>query len=103
MEQKLKDQKTTHPRLREYGGERDIQNFWNAVAPSKEPSTQRWYAPILIILIIGSVPWYRDAGQMGNIVAGFPTWIWTSIFCSIGVAILTAVGVLLFWSDDDPD
>lgn len=99
----MKDQQDSKRPPSEYRGERDMQSFWNAVAPLKEPSTQRWYAPVLIMLIVGSVPWYRDSGQMGSIVAGFPTWIWTSIFCSIGVAILTSFGILLFWSDDDPD
>ncbi len=75
--------------------------FWQVAILKKEPSKQKWFLPTLIILIIGSVPWYRVEGEMGNVLFGFPVWIWTSIICSLGVAILTAIGILRFWRDDD--
>ncbi len=75
--------------------------FWQAVKLKKEPLTQKWFLPVLIVLLAGSVPWYRSEGIIGSVVLGFPVWIWTSIICSVGVAILTAVGILFFWRDDD--
>ena len=87
--------------LPEYQGERDMDAFWSAAKLKKEPSKQKWFLPILILLILCSVPWYRSEGQMGSVFLGFPVWIWTSIIYSLGVAVLTAVGILGYWKDDD--
>ena len=84
----------------EYDGERDMDRFWEATRVSVEPIKQRWYIPLLIFFVVFSVPWYREAGQMGTIVAGFPLWIWTAIFCALVVAALTALAILRFWQDD---
>jgi|TARA_Y100000310_G_scaffold321956_2_gene380343 uncharacterized membrane protein len=89
--------------LPEYHGERDMDAFWRAVKLKKEPSKQKWLIPALIVLIVFSVPWYRSEGQMGNVLFGFPVWIWSSIVCSLGVAILTAIGILRYWKDDDAE
>ena len=85
---------------REYDGERDMARFWDAARVPVEPSKQRWYVPLTIILVVFSVPWYYEAGHMGKIVAGFPIWIWTALLCSLGVACLTALAILRFWKDD---
>lgn len=85
----------------EYDGERDMEAFWAAAAPKSEPLRQRWYAPLLILLILLSVPWYRQAGTIGTFIAGLPVWVWTSLVCSVGVAIVTALAILRFWKDGD--
>ncbi len=97
----MNDQEDARLSLPEYKGERDMQAFWQAVKLKREPATQRWFLPVLLLFIIGSVPWYRSEGQMGMVLFGFPVWIWTSIICSLGVAIFTALGILGFWRDDD--
>jgi hypothetical protein len=84
----------------EYSGERDMDAFWEATKLEKEPSKQKWYLLILIALIVFSVPWYHSEGHMGRIVLGFPIWIWTTLLCSLGIAILTAIGILAYWKDD---
>jgi hypothetical protein len=88
----------------EYNDERDMDQFW-AVANNlkKEPLRQKWFLPVLIACIVMSIPWYRTAGESGSIVAGIPTWIWVSLACALGVSIITAVGVLLFWKDSDDE
>lgn len=99
----MSDQEKREFSLVEYQGERDMDAFWRAVKLKKEPSKQKWFLPTLIVLIVCSVPWYRSEGQMGNVVLGFPVWIWTSIICSLGVAIVTAIGILGYWQDDDAE
>ena len=96
----MSERKGRESPMPEYAGERDMDAFWSAVKPKKEPSKQKWYVPILIALVVFSVPWYRGEGQMGTVVLGFPTWIWTSLICSLGVAIMVAIGILAFWNDD---
>ena len=87
----------------EYNGERDMEKFWAANKVAKEPIRQKWFAPILLILIVFSVPWYRTGGEIGRIIGGLPTWVWTSLLCTVGVSVVTAVGALLFWKEEDGD
>lgn len=85
----------------EYHGQQDREAFWEAAALDREPAKQRWYLPALLVLIVLSVPWYREAGSMGALVWGMPVWIWTSLGCTAGVSVLTAVAALRFWRDGD--
>ena len=87
----------------EYNGERDMKRFWEVNRLKSEPGKQKWYLPILVVLILISVPWYRTAGEIGNVIGGLPGWVWTSLICTLGISILTAVGVLGFWKDEDED
>jgi hypothetical protein len=88
----------------EYNDERDMDRFW-AVADSlrKEPLRQKWFLPLLLVCITISIPWYRASGESGAIIAGLPTWVWTSLACAAGISILTAIGTLLFWKDSDDE
>jgi hypothetical protein len=85
----------------EYDGQRDMDAFWAAAAPTSEPARRRWYVPLLLFLVVLSVPWYRKAGSMGELILGMPAWVWTSLFCTVGVSALTAFGILKYWRDED--
>ena len=98
----MNDREENESPFPEYKGERDMDAFWKAITVKQEPSKQKWFLPVLIVLVVCSVPWYRSEGELGYVLLGFPVWIWTSIVCSLGVAILTAIGIFGFWKDDDP-
>lgn len=85
----------------EYDGEQDRERFWSVAESLKsEPVKQRWFLPILILVIVVSVPWYRNGGEIGNVIGGLPGWVWTGLICALGVSLITAIGTLLFWKDD---
>ena len=88
------------PERREYDSERDMGRFWDAIAPKSEPFKQAWYAPLILLLIVVSVPWYRSEGFMGAIILGLPIWVWVTLACSGTLSLLTAVAILGFWKDD---
>lgn len=88
-------------RGQEYSGERDMERFWAEVAPRREPSNRRWYIPVLLALVVLSVPWYFGAGSVGAVVAGLPVWVWMTIACTLGVACVTAWGALRLWGDEE--
>lgn len=88
------------PHHGEYDGQRDPDAFWEEVAKlESEPARQRWYLPLVVLFIVLSVPWYREAGSMGRLVLGMPVWVWTSLACALVVSTLTAVAALRFWKD----
>ena len=88
----------------EYNGERDMDRFWSvATRLRREPAKQLWFLPALILVVVLSVPWYRTGGEIGEIVAGLPVWVWTGLACALGVSAITALGALLFWSDPDDE
>lgn len=88
----------------EYDGERDMEKFWSVAEQlKKEPVKQLWFLPLLITVIVISVPWYRESGESGSIVGGLPTWVWTGLGCALGVSVITAVGTMLFWKDTDDE
>jgi hypothetical protein len=69
-------------------------------APPREPIDY----PLLwvgygICLAVG-IPWYRSAGTLDPLIAGFPVWALVSALSCVGVAALTAVAVLGLWSDE---
>lgn len=88
-------------RAAEYNSERDIDAFWAAAKPKSEPTGRWWYVPSLIVLIVLSVPWYRKAGSMGDLIFGMPGWVWVSLGCTVGVSALTAFAALRYWRDED--
>ena len=85
----------------EYDGTRDMDAFWAAAKPASEPTRKRWYVPLLLVLVVISVPWYRSAGSMGELVFGMPAWVWVSLICTVGVSALTALGIARYWRDED--
>lgn len=52
------------------------------------------------LLYLVSVPWYRDAADPVEIVAGLPDWVTLALACYVGVAVLNALAWLL---SDVPD
>lgn len=91
------------PHRPEYADERDMQRFWQEVAPKREPLKQRWYIPGLLVFVVLSIPWYFPAGHLGRVIGGLPLWVWIAVGCTFGVSCLTASATLWFWSDDDDD
>lgn len=67
--------------------------------PDEEPARRRWFTPALLLLIIASVPWYRRAGEIGDVVAGLPGWVWLTLACSAGISIVTACAAIFCWRD----
>ncbi|MEE2777264.1 MAG: hypothetical protein VYE73_10970 [Acidobacteriota bacterium] len=87
-------------RQREYAGERDMEEFWKELKPKREPIGWRFFLPIVIGLVVLSVPWYRSTGEVGTLIGGLPIWIWVTLACSTGLAIVTAYVALRHWDDD---
>jgi hypothetical protein len=86
----------------EYDDERDLEAFWAEVRPRREPMQQRWFLPLIVVLLALSIPWYRKSGEIGAIVLGLPVWVWVALACSALVAATTALMAFRFWDDDDP-
>jgi len=86
----------------EYDSQRDMDLFWREIKPRREPIQQRWYIPLVLLIVVVSVPWYWTRGVTGTIVAGLPLWIWVTIACSVAIATITATMALRHWDDDDP-
>jgi len=85
---------------REYHEQSDPDAFWKELEGlESEPAKQRWYLPLVVLFIVLSVPWYREAGSMGRVVFGMPVWIWTSLACAAAVSCLTAIAAIRFWKD----
>ncbi len=54
----------------------------------------------LLLALIGllfaiSIPWYRDADAPPSLILGFPDWVFVSLVCYLGVAVLNAAAWLL--------
>ena len=95
------DQQVTRPP--EYSGERDMERFWEAVKPRKEPLQKRWFLPLVVLLVLASVPWYLPTGFVGEFYGGLPVWIWITLGCSVLIAGVTCYVALRSWSDDVDD
>ena len=90
------------PKKIEYNSERDMDRFWSvATRLRREPAKQVWFLPGLILVVVLSVPWYRTGGEIGEVVGGLPLWVWTGLACALGVSVITGVGAVVFWQDDE--
>jgi hypothetical protein len=54
----------------------------------------------LLLALIGllfaiSIPWYRDSEVEPSLILGFPDWVFVSLACYLGVAVLNAAAWLL--------
>ncbi len=97
--QETPDQRSPEPG--EYDGQRDIDLFWKEIRPRREPIQQRWYIPLVLLIVVVSGPWYWKQGVTGTIIAGLPLWIWVTILCSLAISIVTATVALRHWDDED--
>ena len=87
-------------RNREYSGDRNMEEFWKELRPRREPTQKRFFLPIVLALLVVSIPWYRSTGVMGSLVGGLPIWIWVALGCSAAISVVTAVVALFYWDDD---
>jgi hypothetical protein len=60
----------------------------------------------LLLVLIGllfaiSIPWYRDADVEPSLIFGFPDWVFVSVLCYLGVAVLNAAAWMLTEIPDD--
>ena len=85
----------------EYSGERDMARFWREIRPRHEPLDKRWFLPIVLVLMVISVPWYLPPGFVGRLYGGLPVWIWIALVCSVVLAAITSFVALRSWRDDD--
>lgn len=88
-------------RSSEYDSERDMEAFWAEIRPRREPMQQKWFLPTILVLLTMSIPWYRKSGEIGEIAAGLPVWVWVALICSALISLVTAIMSILFWDDDE--
>jgi len=67
--------------------------------PAREPVRYPWLWVGYGLCLAFGIPWYREAGVIDPVVAGFPLWALVSALSCVGVAALTGVAVLRLWSD----
>ena len=58
---------------------------------------------MIALLYVMSIPWYRETGQVPEIVFGLPDWVTVALLCYACAALLNALAWLLTdVPDDDP-
>jgi hypothetical protein len=67
-----------------------------------EPRRHRLFMICLALAILGSVP-FAFVGRAPTPVLGLPVWLWSSIFFTVALAVLTAWGFVRYWKDDADD
>lgn len=85
---------------REYNDERELDAFWNAIKPRREPMQKRWYIPLVILLLVVATPWYWSRDSEIPVIAGLPLWVWITIAATAALATLTALMIIFAWRDD---
>jgi hypothetical protein len=87
-----------HP---EYGDERDDDALWEAIRPAAEPSSTRWFLPLVLGLLAAGTPWHAMLGWTTAMWGGLPLWVWISLGSGVGLSAVTAVASLRAWRDPD--
>ena len=84
----------------EYADERDADVLWAAIRPADEPIRHRWFLPVVVVILILSVPWYLPPEVGDRLVGGLPLWTWITVACSAALATLTAWASLRLWRNE---
>jgi len=97
-----------------------MDRFWEVAKLDREPARQWWYIPLILGLILLSIPWlaaryFVTETEQGftwmqfstfnweAMIFGLPIWIWVTVGCTLGLSFLTSFAVLGFWRDGDSD
>jgi len=64
-----------------------------------EPRRHRFFLLLLGLTVLCTSP-FPFIGSGSSTFLGIPLWLWWSIFFTIGLSCLTAVGILRYWKDD---
>ncbi len=83
----------------EYRDERDPDVFWAAIRPADEPLRHRWFLPVVVAILVVSVPWYLPSSIGDRLALGLPVWTWITILCGLLLAVVTAFASLRLWRD----
>ncbi len=94
---------TNAKRLSDVEDERDQDAFWEAIRPADEPLRHRWFLPVVVLILVVSVPWYLPPSVGGRLAAGLPVWTWITIVCGLFLAAVTAFASLRLWRDAGDD
>ena len=49
----------------------------------KEPIRKKWIWIVLVLIVIGNVPWYLPVGTYEPLIFGFPYWAWIIVGFSL--------------------
>jgi hypothetical protein len=56
----------------------------------------------IVVLYVVSIPWYRETGQVPEIVLGLPDWVAVALGCYALVAVFNCIAWLLTDVTDPP-
>lgn len=56
----------------------------------------------IVVLYVVSIPWYRETGQVPEIVFGLPDWVAVALGCYAAVAVFNCIAWLLTDVTDPP-
>ena len=70
--------------------------------PLDEPKNHPLYLILLAVAVVGSVP-FLFINTPYIAWWGIPLWLWSSIFFTVMLALVTLWGIIRFWEDDRPD
>ena len=57
----------------------------------------------IVVLFAVSIPWYRETGQVPEIVFGLPDWVALALGCYVLVAVFNCIAWLLTDVADPPE
>jgi hypothetical protein len=57
----------------------------------------------IVVLYVVSIPWYRETGQVPEIVFGLPDWVALALGCYVLVAVFNCIAWLLTDVADPPE
>ena len=86
----------------EYGDQRDEDELWRSMTPESEPTRVRLFLPLVLVIVVLSVPWYLPGELASRVYSGLPVWVWCTLAASACLSTLTCWASLRWWRDEDP-
>ena len=87
--------------MKEYGDQRDDDELWRSLEPTKEPTRVRLFLPLVLIIVVMSVPWYLPPELSSRTYSGLPVWVWCTLAASACLSAVTCWASLRWWRDEE--
>ncbi|MDQ0429509.1 CHASE2 domain-containing sensor protein [Planomicrobium stackebrandtii] len=66
--------------------------------PIKEPIRKKWIWIVLVLIVLGNVPWYMPAGSYEPLILGIPYWAWIIVGFSLLLCAYLSWATLKHWN-----
>lgn len=69
----------------------------------KEPIRKKWIWIVMLMILLGNVPFYFPVGTIRAVIGGFPLWVWVSLTFSVLLSAFLSWVCMTQWNMEEEE